>query len=121
MHNSVNRLCMAVLCGAIVIVSGCTGSSPVQPEVISITAKRFEFNPSVVQLKLGVPVMLELTSLDRLHGFSVPELGIRVDVEAGGVARVSVTPEATGEYVFLCDIFCGGGHSEMQGRIVVTE
>lgn len=103
---------------------GCSGSAPPEPQQapqISITAKRFEFSPAVVRLKVGVPVVLQLRSLDRLHGFSVPALGIRADLPAGELVRVMVTPQAAGEYVFLCDIFCGSGHGEMGGRIIVIE
>jgi heme/copper-type cytochrome/quinol oxidase subunit 2 len=27
---------------------------------------------------------------------------------------------ATGTFVFHCDVFCGSGHEEMAGRIVVS-
>ncbi len=47
-----------------------------QPEqVIKITAKKFEYNPNVIKIKTGVPVVFEFTSLDRVHGFTVPDLG----------------------------------------------
>ena len=53
------------------------------PRVIQITAKKFEFSPAEIHLKRGEHVVLELTSLDRKHGFKLPELGIRADVPAG--------------------------------------
>ncbi len=63
--------------------------------------------------------MLELTSLDRKHGFKLPELGIRADVPAGGTTRVEVTPEKAGRFSFACDVFCGDGHDDMAGTLVV--
>ena len=44
-------------------------------QVIQITAKRFEYSPKDITVKKGVPVVLEFTSLDRLHGFDCPGLG----------------------------------------------
>jgi len=89
------------------------------PRVIKITAKKFEYSPAEVHLKRGEHVILELTSLDRKHGFKIPELGIRSDIPAGGTARVEVTPEKAGKFPFACDVFCGDGHEDMAGTLIV--
>ena len=92
-----------------------------EPEVIRITAKRFEYNPPRIELRQGVPVILELTALDRLHGFSIPDLDLRADVLPGQTVQVELLPKKAGAYPFLCDIFCGEGHDEMSGIIVVRD
>jgi cytochrome c oxidase subunit 2 len=89
--------------------------------VVKISARMFEYNPSRIELKKGEPVTLELTSLDRLHGFNIPDLGLRADVLPGQTVTVDLLPEKVGRYIFLCDIFCGNGHDEMNGVIVVTD
>ena len=90
--------------------------------VVHIDAMKFEFIPPTVTLKKGQRVVLELTSLDRQHGFKVPDLGVAgLVVKPGEVTRVTVTPEKVGEFPFLCDNFCGDGHEDMDGKIVVTE
>jgi cytochrome c oxidase subunit II len=89
--------------------------------VIPIKVKRFEYMPKEVTLKKGVPVVLELKSLDVPHGFNLPDLGVRADVLPGQTARVRVVPKQTGRFVFHCDIFCGTGHEELEGAIVVKE
>lgn len=91
------------------------------PQVIHVTAKKFEYTPRVITLKKGVPVVLELTSVDRLHGFNVPALGVRADVLPGQTARVNVVPQKTGTFPFHCDNFCGSGHPNMTGEIVVVD
>lgn len=90
-------------------------------QVIKITAKKFEYNPREITLKKGVPVTLELTSLDRLHGFNCPDLGIRGDINPGAVTRISFTPQKTGNFTFFCDNFCGEGHEGMNGTFKVVE
>jgi len=88
--------------------------------VVHVVARRFTYSPDVIELQLGVPAIIELTSADRDHGFSVPDLGIRIDVEPGKTARVRVVPEKVGTFDFHCDVFCGSGHEEMAGRIMVS-
>lgn len=99
------------------------GISPVTTElpVIAIKASRFFFNPSKIILKKGQAVMLEITATDRLHGFSIPALGIRTDVMQGQKVVLKITPAKTGKFVFYCDIFCGSGHEEMAGEIAVED
>ncbi len=87
--------------------------------VVSITAKKFAFMPDHVTLKAGAPAIIELTSLDRQHGFNCPGLGVRADVNPGVISRIRLTPAKPGKYPFHCDIFCGEGHGEMVGTIVV--
>ena len=109
--------------GIILLVIGAFGAVAVaaEPEVIKITAKRFEYNPKEITLKKGVPVILEFTSLDRLHGFKCSGLGVRADIKPGQVFRVPVTPQKVGDFEFHCDNFCGSGHGNMTGMIHVVE
>jgi len=88
--------------------------------VIQVTAERFKFTPAVIQLKVGEPVVLELTSLDRKHGFQVPDLKIDETIEPGKVTRIRIVPDKAATYDFHCSVFCGSGHEEMAGQIVVS-
>ncbi len=92
-----------------------------EPRVIRITAKKFEYNPQKIVLKKGVPVVLELVALDRIHGFRILGLGLRADVLPDQAVRVEFTPDKAGRFVFACDVFCGDGHEDMDGVIVVEE
>jgi len=93
---------------------------PAQKEV-HITAKKFDFTPDTITLKKGEPVVLVVSSQDRKHGFNLRAFGIRADINAGGTARIRFTPDKTGKFTFSCDVFCGEGHEDMTGTIVVTE
>ena len=90
-------------------------------QVIQITAKRFEYSPNNITLKKGVPVVLEFTSLDRLHGFNCPGLKLRMDIRPGKVNTLRFTPDKAGTFPFHCDNFCGSGHEGMKGTMIVTE
>jgi cytochrome c oxidase subunit II len=88
--------------------------------VVHVTARRFTYDPDVIELEAGVPVVIELTSLDREHGFAIADLGLRIDVAPGKTSSVRIVPDKVGTFPFHCDIFCGSGHEEMAGRIVVV-
>ena len=90
-------------------------------QVIRVTAKKFDFTPGEITVKKGVPVALELTSSDRVHGFSLPDFKLTAKIEPGKVTRVVFTPDKTGEFTFSCNIFCGSGHEDMAGKLIVTD
>ncbi|MCX5893357.1 MAG: cupredoxin domain-containing protein, partial [Deltaproteobacteria bacterium] len=72
--------------GVLLLIAGAFGTATpavAAEQVIKITAKQFEYNPQVITLKKGAPVVLEFTSLDRLHGFTCPDLGVRTDIKPG--------------------------------------
>ena len=99
-----------------------TAAGPAGTEqVVHMTAKKFEYDPSKITLKKGVPVILEITALDRDHGFKIPELAIRADLKSGQVTRVRIVPDRTGTFEFRCDVFCGSGHEDMAGEIIVVD
>src|SRR5258707_15833691 len=89
-------------------------------QVIKVTAKKFEYSPKVIAVKLNVPVVLEFTSLDRLHGFAVPDLKLQAEIKPGEVTRVRFIPDRVGTFDFHCGVFCGTGHEDMSGQVVVT-
>jgi cytochrome c oxidase subunit 2 len=111
-------LAAAAAAGAVAAVAAATAP---EERVISVTARRFEFSPATIRLKLGEPVILDLMSLDRTHGFKVPALGIRTDILADTSVRVRVVPDKIGRFGFACDNFCGDDHEDMNGVIVVSE
>jgi cytochrome c oxidase subunit 2 len=89
--------------------------------IVKVTAKKFEYSPSRITVKKGVPVSLELTSEDTKHGFNLPDFKVRADVKPGAVTRVTFTPDKTGSFPFACDVFCGSGHEDMSGTLEVVD
>ena len=90
-----------------------------QPVEIHISAKKFEYHPNKVTAKLGQPLVFVLTSEDRIHGFKMPAFGLRSDIVPDRETRVGLTPNKAGNFAFICDIFCGDGHEEMEGVLTV--
>ncbi|MBF0516241.1 MAG: cytochrome c oxidase subunit II [Nitrospirae bacterium] len=90
-------------------------------QVIKITVKRFDYTPNKIRLKKGVAVTLVFTSLDRTHGFNCPGLGVRTDIVPGKSNTLRIVPQKAGRYEFSCDVFCGDGHEDMSGEIIVED
>jgi len=116
----------AVLTSTALAVAGCVAGAELAPkpppvQTVEILAQRFNFTPDEIKVKKGVPVDLELTTLDRLHGFDVPSLGLRAQIVPGETTHVRFTPDKAGRFLFHCDVFCGEGHENMDAAIIVEE
>src|ERR1700721_2969684 len=66
-------------------------------QVIRISASTFEYKPSEITVKKGVPVTLELVSQDRHHGFKLPEFHLQANVQPGVVEKVRFIPDKAGK------------------------
>jgi len=111
---------VALISTSLVVLAPRTTHSA-QEQVIRVTAKKFEYSPNEITVKKGVPVVLEITSLDRDHGFKLREFGVRADIKPGQTTRVRIVPNQTGHFPFQCDVFCGSGHEDMSGELVVVD
>ena len=111
------RVMVALLIGS--ALGGAARLAADTPVEIRISAKKFEFHPAKVTAKLGQPVVLVLSSEDRIHGFKIPDFGLRTDIVPGQETRVALTPDKADRFAFFCDVFCGDGHEEMEGVLVV--
>jgi cytochrome c oxidase subunit 2 len=87
--------------------------------VIQMTAKRFEFNPSRVVVNQGDKVRLEVTALDRSHGFRLIEYGLDAVLEPKKVTTIEFAADKPGAFEWHCSVFCGAGHDKMKGELVV--
>ncbi len=72
-----------------------------------------------LHLPVGEPVKLLLRSLDVLHDFYVPQIRAKMDLVPGTVTYLWFTPTKIGEYEILCAAFCGAGHPQMRGTMIV--
>jgi cytochrome c oxidase subunit 2 len=95
-------------------------AAPAPSRRVEVLARRFEFVPAEIAVARGTRLTLAITSLDFLHGFSMPDFGIRQDLAPGRVVEVTLTPDRPGRYHFLCDSFCGDGHDRMSGILAVA-
>jgi cytochrome c oxidase subunit II len=123
-NKIVNTIMLVAACGialAAVAPKAKLARANDNPKVIEITAKKFDFTPSEITLKKGEPVILRLTSADRVHGFMSKPLKIDTDIADGKTTDVAVTPDTAGDFTIICDHYCGTGHGNMKMKVSVVE
>ncbi len=100
---------------------GAEARQAAQPRVIEVVAKRYAFEPAVVEVVVGEPVRLLVTSADGVHGFQVKQFKIGKEIPRGAEAvAIDFTPDMAGRYPILCSEYCGDGHGDMKGTLVVA-
>lgn len=85
-----------------------------------IMARMWSFTPQLI-LKRGQTYTIWLSSRDALHGFSIAGQNLNVMAVPGHAYGVRLTPTKAGEYLVVCNEYCGVGHQAMTGKIVVED
>ena len=68
-----------------------------------------------MNLPIGKPVLVYLSTKDVIHSFGLPEMRVKLDATPGIVQPVWFTPIQTGEWDIACSQLCGLGHYRMRG------
>jgi len=74
-----------------------------------------------LHLPVGVPIKMNLRSLDVLHDFYVPQFRAKMDLVPGMITFFWLEPTRTGTFDILCAELCGVGHHAMRGTVVVDD
>jgi cytochrome c oxidase subunit 2 len=85
----------------------------------SVRSEMYVFRPEVIRVPAGKPVTFRVTSSDVLHGFLIVGTNVNVTVSPGYVSEVTTTFAQPGEYVIVCNEYCGLAHHLMQGKVIV--
>ena len=72
-----------------------------------------------LRVPVGQPVEVLITSRDVIHSFYVPAFRLKQDAVPGRVTYLWFTADKPGTYDILCAEYCGTGHSQMRGRVIV--
>lgn len=96
-------------------------TTPAAPAVktFNITAKQWAFDPASITVKLGDTVKLAVTSKDVGHGLAIRAFGVALDIPAGTTQTAQFVANQKGTFPMFCSVFCGAGHSDMHGTLVV--
>lgn len=86
---------------------------------IKVEAKQYAFIPDPIVVVSGEKVRLEVTSSDVEHGFALPDYNINRELKPHKTEVIEFTAGAKGIYPFHCSDFCGLGHLDMKGSLVV--
>ncbi|KIL36106.1 cytochrome C oxidase subunit II [Cohnella kolymensis] len=84
-----------------------------------MVAYAFGYEPQTLEVPAGSTVDFKVTSSDVVHGFSIVGTNVNIMVVPGEVSQISHTFDKPGEYLILCNEYCGTGHEYMKTTIVV--
>ena len=107
--------------GVSTLAQGEPSSAQDSPRTVEVVVKRFSFEPARVEVTEGERVRLVVKSGDGVHGIEIKKFKINQKVPRGGEAvTIEFVAAAAGEYPILCSEYCGDGHEDMKGMLVVA-
>lgn len=82
-------------------------------------AYAFGFTPAKMEVPLGAKVHFQVTSPDVVHGFQIVGTTVNLMAVPGEINHYTYTFDKPGEYLVLCNEYCGAGHEYMATTIIV--
>jgi len=87
-----------------------------------IKARKFEFEPSVIEVNKGDTVTITAETMDVSHGLKIRDFNVDLKLNTPGeVKTATFVADKAGEFDFFCSVPCGTGHSSMKGTLIVHE
>ena len=80
----------------------------------------FGVTSTELYLPVQLQVDLQMTSVDVIHSFWVPEFRVKQDIIPGRSVDLRVTPILIGTYKVRCSELCGLRHAYMEGLVYVV-
>ena len=113
------------------LTSTTTLASDAKPLVVNVTGQQWlwtfsypdegGFSSPDLALPKDRPVVFQVSSLDVIHSFWLPEMGIKVDANPSVTTTVSTTPNLLGTFQVRCAELCGLNHSYMETSVQVLD
>lgn len=86
---------------------------------VVMTLEVFSFNPGDIEVPVGSEVEFIMTSKDVVHGMQIIDTNVNAMVLPGHIQTIKQTFNEPGEYLILCNEYCGAGHQLMSTTITV--
>jgi len=89
--------------------------NPLGLDISDPAARDDVWTQNQLNLPVGRPVIVYLSSKDVIHSFALPQMRVKQDAIPGVEQRLWFTPTRTGEWEIACSQLCGLGHYRMRG------
>jgi cytochrome c oxidase subunit II len=83
-------------------------------------ASMWQFQPAEVFIPVGSEVDMYLVSKDVVHGFNISNKNVNMMAVYGALNKVRVKFDKPGIYDIVCHEYCGVGHQNMRGQVIVN-
>ena len=92
-----------------------------EPRVVEVVVRRFAFEPATIEAFEGERLRILVRSADGPHGFEIKKFKVSKEIPRGTEpVTIEFTASEVGTFPILCSLFCGDGHDDMKGALVVT-
>lgn len=88
---------------------------------VVIQAFMFAFLPLEIRVPRGRDVTFRMTSPDVIHGFQIVQTNGNTMVVPGYVSQFTTRFDRAGEYLIVCNEYCGVGHHVMSATLIVED
>src|SRR3954447_5108095 len=88
---------------------------------VHYVARMWKFEPADLNVEPGSTVDIYLSSADVTHGMQIVGTNVNLMAVPGAVNYARVKFDKAGEYLVVCNEYCGIQHHNMAGRIHVTD
>jgi len=88
---------------------------------VVVVASAFNYNPPQIEVPLGAKVKFIATSEDVMHGFEVAGTNINMMLEPGYISEYVTEVNKVGEFLIVCNEYCGTGHTMMHSMLKVVD
>lgn len=92
-----------------------SSDNPLGLDMTDPAARDDVWTQNQLNLPVGRPVIVHLSSKDVIHSFALPQMRVKQDAIPGVEQRIWFTPTRTGEWEIACSQLCGLGHYRMRG------
>ncbi len=119
MNKSLVYGLLVLLAGFVVAFAPLPAINHGQParRVIRVEASQFSYSPSVISVRQGDTVTIELMSKDVVHGLYVDGYGISVEADPGQTKTLTFVANQPGSFRIRCNVICGSMHPFMIGKL----
>lgn len=87
---------------------------------VYVVARMWFFDPGEIRVPPGADIQLYLSALDVTHGVYIEGTNVNLMAVPGSVNVARFRLDEPGVYRIFCHEYCGLGHQNMAGKIVVT-
>jgi len=87
--------------------------------VFTVVARRYEFEPEVLDVRRNDIVRLTLVSEDIAHSFTVDAYRIQKRIPPGGSTTFEFRADEAGRFPFYCSMRAESGCAEHRGELIV--
>ena len=88
---------------------------------VYVVAMTFIFQPDPIEVPTNSTVTFYVTSMDVIHSFTVVGTNTNTMVIPGEVSVMTVEFDEPGRYGIICNEYCGAGHHDMEGELIVVD